>query len=403
MIPTDEEISKVQTNLSNMQTWNDRLYAYGNPKIINAFALLDQSDNQDRGLTDVLNLLDGAFWAIGGELGPIGAIGANVMCGLVAEWSNTAPPDMNNAFSSLLSRFEAASLDVDRQLAVYHEDPATYWDTTFTAHGETCTLGDLATIDFPSEADPGFYTLLDPAVFALDQTVWSILLNAFCYNVRWSPDVQITGDITSWLQMFYARNLSYWCAYYQHQDTGDCGDYTYWNVTEHNVSFGAGRYNDGHISEGACAYLFIDSTDGTVINSQGLYERAFVFNNLGLRTQSIYESMQPSPILEHLGTEGVTAAQAVGTTGWFRYMRAKKDGKPLLSDLEERVGIEGVKQLILDAVKEDPTLRSSFRTRPHQTMERVLGVIVPEFVEFNITVEGPRRHGLVIPLEDSDA
>ena len=382
---TDEEINKVKKNLENMQVFNDRLYAYGNPKILNAFALLDQSDDHDRGLEDVLNLLDGAFWAIGGELGPIGAIGANVFCGLVAGWSTDAPPDMSNTFSSLISRFETASLDVDRQLAVYHDDPASYWDTTFTAHNETCTLSSLATIDFPTEADPGFYTLLDPAVFALDQVIWSILLKAYCYNVRWEPDAQITSDITSWLQMFYGKNFSYWCSYYWHQDSGDCGDYSYWNVTEHNVSFGAGTYKDGHISDDACAYLFIDSTEGTVINANGLYERSYVFNDMGLNTQTVYEAYaspdsEPKP--------------------WFRYLRAKMTGKPVLSDLLCEIGIDGIKERVLAAVKDDPTLRSSFRSKPNQTLERVLNVVVPEFVEFKIIVEGPRRYGLVLPLEE---
>ena len=164
-MPTDDQIRKVKTNLTNMQQFNDKVYVYGNPKIANCYVLLSQSDSSDPGLNVVRDLLTGGFAAIGSMLGPVGAFGATVLCSIVDGWGSNPPPGMGGTFASLTSRFEEASKDVDEQLAIYHQDPASYWDTVFTYNGQTCTLGDLATIDFPAETDPNFETLLNPAVF----------------------------------------------------------------------------------------------------------------------------------------------------------------------------------------------------------------------------------------------
>jgi hypothetical protein len=383
-MPTDDQIRKVKTNLTNMQQFNDKMYVYGNPKIANCYVLLSQSDSSDPGLNVVKDLLTGGFVAIGSMLGPVGAFGATVLCSIVDGWGSIAPPDMSSTYASLTSRFEAASKDVDQQLAVYYQDPATYWDTVFTYNGQTCTLGDLATIDFPAETDPNFEILLDPAVFGVDQGIWKTNLVSYCYNVRWSPDVHLSShyDIVDWCQMFIGKHPSYQCDYYWHQDTGDCGDSSYNNVTEYNISFGAGRYHDGAIGDSACAYLFIDSTAGTTINANGLYTRNTVFTGLGIPTTSVYTS---------------TMEKAEKPS--FGYLRAVAEEKPTLSRLEAEVGMEGIKDLLREAVEKDPTLRSTLQTRPHQAIAEALGVAVPEVLDFTVIVEGPQRHGLVIPWD----
>ena len=381
-MPTEQEIRKVRTNLTNMQQFNDKVYVYGNPKIGNCYVLLSQSDSHDPGLNVVRDLLTGGFEAIGSMLGPVGAFGATVLCSIVDGWGSNAPPDMSSTFASLTSRFEAASKDVDQQLAIYYQDPASYWGTVFTYNGKSCTLSDLATIDFPAETDPNFEVLLNPAVFGVDQSIWKINLVSYCYNCSWSPPAHLNGktDMTSWCQMFYKKHPSYWCDYYWHQDSGDCGDSSYNNVTEHNISFGAGRYHDGAISDGACAYLFIDSTDGTVINAAGMYTRKEVFNSLGITRTSVYTSVsQPS----HSEVS-------------FNYRYSKNT----LSMMSKKVSVQGMKDMILKAAKEDPIIRANLQSRPQQTIREILGVDLPEVLEFHVVVENPRKFGLVIPEEE---
>ena len=69
--------------------------------------------------------------------------------------------------------------------------------------------------------------------------------------------------------------------------------------------------------------------------------------------------------------------------------------------LSERAGLRHVStgDLLREAVRKDPTLRSTLQTRPHQAIAEALGVKVPEVLDFTIIVEGPRKHGLVIPWD----
>jgi hypothetical protein len=71
--PTPDQIKKVQTNLTNMQAFNDQVYSFGLAKYLNAYALLSEHDDNDLGLAVGLNIIEGAFWAAGSVGGPIGS------------------------------------------------------------------------------------------------------------------------------------------------------------------------------------------------------------------------------------------------------------------------------------------------------------------------------------------
>lgn len=394
-MPTDADIEKVKTNLTNMQAFNDYQYTHGNPLIANAYALLSEA-NTDKGMGVIVNLMESSFWAISAvEGGPAGAFAANVFCGILNTWTSGSPPeDMGQTYADLIQRFEAANIDLDRQLAVYHSDPAAYWDTPFSYNGQNCTVGDLATIDFPTESDPEFFTLMDPCLFALDQYIWRFILTGGDYIIaKWEPDTTMlsTFDFTAWQDSFYGYHPSYWATCEYHPDSGDCGDSTCYYLTQYNLSTGAGQYHDGAIPDAACNYLFSDRAPGHPYSecTRGLFQRNDVFTTWGITTKTIYLPYgAPDP------KEGA---------GWFRYMRAKKEDKAVLSDLQAEIGMDGIKELLLRAVKEDPSLRAGLQTHPRETMEQIFDVIVPDFLVFDFVVEGPRRYGLVIPWEDSDA
>jgi hypothetical protein len=391
-MPTDADIQKVKNNLANMQAFNDYLYNYGNPLIANCYALLSEKDTSDKGVAVVINMMCSSFWAMAAiEAGPVGAISANTFCGILSAWANgSSPPDMSETFSTLILRFQAASVDLDQQLAVYRSDPATYWNQTFIYNGQTCTLGDLATIDFPAEGDPDFFTLMNPDLWALDQYIWKFVLTNGAYLIAdWEPAISMptSFDFTSWQYSFYGAHPSYWATCEYHQDTGSCGDSSCYYLTEYNLSTGAGTFGDGHIPDAACNYLFADRAPGQTYPecTRGLYPRLDVFTTWGLRVKQIWSAYQPAPSSEDA-----------------KYLRAKRDGKPVLSDLLAEIGAEGIKIRILDALKADPSLRASLRLHPRETMARVLGVAVPQSVEFTFVPEGPRQYALVLPWDPAE-
>ena len=291
--PTLENIEIVKTNLKNMQAFNDYIYNNGQAFFANCFLLLTSKDDSDPGLSVGLNLLEGSFAALGDVYGPLGVFAATIMCGEVDSWAESTPPQLNSVFASMLIRYEQSSFTFDSQVAVYISNPSSFWTKTFNWNGQSCVLGDLATFSFPDEKDPNFFTYAKLCLTALNQSIWQQVLKAKCVITWWAwiPDGQVdpqpkmiksNTNMVSWDQNFISNNPAYYCTWIWHQDTG-FADKDYWYTYEYNLGFGASVFHDGSISSDACKYLFIDSSDGVVINPNGLMPRKVVFEDWGIK------------------------------------------------------------------------------------------------------------------------
>jgi hypothetical protein len=300
-MPTDADILKVKTNIRNMINFNNYLYTQGNTKILNAYALLSLSDNKDLGAQIGLNLLCGAFWALGGPFGAVGAIGANFLAGLVGSYAISKPPSLQAQISSLLLRFQATSEQTNADLEILDADPASHWDTIYTGTVNTPfgsstasgSVSQLATIDFPAQTDPQFMDMIYTAQYALDQCVWAQLLKNFVIT-QYQPGLEYPCSSYSEAKMesnaagFYGVHHSYWnCWTYQHYVNRKGDDKSYYLQYQNNIGTGASMFSDGSLNDSACAYLFIDSFDNVVINANGLFHRNFVFTGLEGITHTI--------------------------------------------------------------------------------------------------------------------
>ena len=387
--PTQEQIQTVQTNLTNMQALNDYIYTHGLAKIQNAYLLLSEPDNNDPGLTVDLNILEGAFWAVGSLGGMIGNFAASFLSGMVSYWATSTPPDLNGQFASYVTRFEQTTLDVDTQLATYYQNVAAHWNDQFTYNGKTTTLADLSTASFPAETDPTFEQMAGVALFALDQTLWKqMLVNNYVitlWELSSGPTIMPGKEddpTISWAQDYYKSYPAYYETWSWHKSSG-CGDQTGWETTEYNIGTGASFFHDGSLNSDACQYLFIDSTPGTTINANGLFTRETVFTGLGLK-QKTY--------LVATGGGGATAEQlSVG------YLRAMKQGQTI-GQLIEREGRETVEGRLIHQAHQDSVFAHNLTYRPRQTLEEFLGVKIPDVVSVSVIVETPRTFGIVVPM-----
>jgi hypothetical protein len=389
--PTPAQIAQVQSNLQNMQALNDYVYNQGQSRVLNAYLLLSEQDNSDPGLVIGLNILEGAFWAVGSELGPIGNFLASFLSGMVSWWASNTPPSLNSTFASLLLRLQATSLAVDQQLATYYQNVAANWNVQFTYNGQTQTLSNLANITIPAETDPTFETLAAAALFALDQQIWKTVMLANFVITLWEmssgPDIMPGSQNdppVSWDEGFIAANPAYYDTWTWHNSSG-CGDTSGWDINEYNIGTGAGVFHDGSMSNDACAYLFIDSADGVVINPNGLFPRATVFNNLGIR-QTTY-------------TVATGGGGEVADKLSVSYLRAMKEGQTL-GLLIQREGREAVEKRIIEKAQQDSVFATDLAYRPRQTVEKFLGIRIPEVVSVNVVVETPRTFALVVPMRD---
>jgi hypothetical protein len=387
--PTPQQIATVKTNLHNMQHFND--YACDTAALVipNAYNLLSQPKS-DPGLAIGLDILSAAFSAIGSEGGPIGSFVATFLSGMVATWASNTPPNLTGQFASYTSRLAQAKIAVDEQLAGYKESIQTNWNTQFTFNGKTTTLSDLSTETFPSEGDTKFEDMASQAVLGIQQGLWKQLLATNFVITHWEQGQNITSGTqnappVAWVQGFYAAHPAYYETWDWHNSTG-CGDQNGWQMHQYNLGTGAGFASDGSISPAACQYLFKDSTPGTIINPHGLFERATVFNNLGINQ------------VTHIVTPGAALAAPKLSTG---YLRAMKEGQTL-GQLINQEGRASVEARIVKKAQQDSIFANDLTCRPRQTLEEFLGVKIPDVVSLGILVENPRTFGLVVPMPDNN-
>jgi hypothetical protein len=291
--PSKEDIEKVKTNINNMISFNKDLLEQANIKLESAYALLSQTDNTDLGLSIGINLLGGAFWALGSLLGPLGNIPANFLSGMVSQYATNTPPSLNGTFSSLLLRFQKTFNQLDADLADYYQDPVKNWDKTLSGSFNTPfdtinasgKLSDLAGIVFPVQTDPNYYIIQNGCIKGLDQTIWATLLSRFVIThyvesriSPWSSPCD-TNDIDN---KFLRANKSYYHVWRSEDNTDKHGKhYTTYYREEYNIGTGAGTFSDGALNDSACDYLF-HNYSSDIENDSGLFERIDVFTKLNI-------------------------------------------------------------------------------------------------------------------------
>lgn len=391
--PTPAQVQQVQTNLTNMQAFNDYVYNQGQSKVLNAYLRLSEQDNSDPGLAIGLNILEGAFWAVGSLGGPAGNFAASFLSGMLSWWATDSPPSLNTTFASMEVRLQQTSLALDQQLATYYQDVPGHWDTQFTYNGSTSTLSDFATVSFPAETDPSFETMAATSLVALDQSVWQSVLKSNYVVTYWEPDTTFTDNArqdsppVGWDESFIAANPAYYNTWNWHHGSG-CGDQSGWQVQQYNIGTGAGVFTDGSMSHAACDYLFIDSADGVVINQDGLYDRKTVFTGLGIKTAT---QIVPS------GGGGGPVGESLSTG----YLRAMVEGRTL-GKLVEREGRAAVERRVIEKAQNDPVFAQELRYRPRQTLEKFLDVRIPEPLSISVIIENGRTFGIVVPPAAGD-
>ena len=292
--PSTTDVANAQANLNNMIEFNTQFYSYGNSKILNAYALLQQTDNQDLGLQIGLNLLTSAMAALGGTVGFGGALAGNFIAAMVAEYATQTPISLSGEFADLISRFEATSLQCGSDLQNLYENTALMWNNTYsgqliTPFSTTTISGSVSQLAtpnmFPTPDDPMFNSLLESATYALDQSIWSVLLPRFVIT-QYQPSTEYPTseyteqDMENNATSFYSAHPAYYNTWVYESANKSKND-AYWQ-TESNLGTGCSMTNDGSLNNSACDYLFIDAYNGVIINENGLFDREFVFTSLNI-------------------------------------------------------------------------------------------------------------------------
>ena len=302
--PTDATIAIARMNLTNLQRFNDLFYTYTISKCANAFLLLGKNDDNDPGMNVGINLICGALIGVGGDFGVIGCVLANYFTGLISMYGTSKPFSLLQAFASYITRIQATSLQADRDMAVDYKYPSTNWYTVKTGTFDTpwgsktygCCLGQLAAVNLPAETDPMFSDMMAKALYNFDQMIWwTVIKQNFQINV-WNangPTYLVKKYGQDWINN-YCKELI--IKYPATNCTWTIGGLRLWGglgpkkdyyfVNESTLGSKPINNKDQPISDAAARYLFIDTIPGDIINTNGLFNRSFVFNDCGIRKQA---------------------------------------------------------------------------------------------------------------------
>jgi hypothetical protein len=201
--PTAQDIANAQANLNSMIVFNTQFYSLGQAKILNAYGLLNQTDNQDLGLQVGLNLLSSAMSEMKRTARCLHYLtkfstAGNFMASMVAQYATVTPSSLSVQFPDLISRFEQTSLQCSQDLQNLYQNTADCWNNTYsgqliTPFSTTTISGSVSDLAasglFPNSDDPLFAKLLSSATYALDQSVWSVLLPTFA-TAQYQPSNQ---------------------------------------------------------------------------------------------------------------------------------------------------------------------------------------------------------------------
>lgn len=415
--PTPDNIASVQQSLTNMLAFNKVTRTFAALHLPNAYNLLSQVDNQDVLAEIGLNMLEGAFWAVGSNFGMAGNFAASFLSGMAASWSSNPPPDLAGSYSDLDTAILQTSFAVDAQLGIYYRHTAEHWNDSFSYNNTTFTLAGIATQPFPAAGEKGYVTMETAASKGMDQSIWTYLLKAKFQITQWqSPnaifiDGQQNTPPTAWLTMFYQRNPAYFANYVWYSTTG-CGAKHGWNITEYSLGIAPTNGADNAITQAAASYLMTDFDPAKPSTTSGLFTREYVFINLGLKLEGWFQPNNPEVPGFAAKPEGQPFAQsgepAIASPASIppvpalsrAYLRAMKEGKTL-THLIATEGRQSVEARILAQAKIDPIFAADLKMRPRQTLEVFLGVLIAEPIKLSVIVEDSLTFGIVIPQQQS--
>ena len=379
--PTTEQLEIAKKNIKTMRDFNEYTFIHGTPYISNAFYLLTEPPN-DAGLTYVLDFFSLAFSTLASFAGPAAEFAAGFLEGMLSSWASDPPPSLNKQFADITTRFNKTSVEIDLTLAKVHdglEDPGTRqatWDSEYKLRGKSYKVSDLAASLLPDKDTAIFVDNAKKAEKEWDRRIWRLLLVA---NYRIPYRDRFRTDYTDknvppipWIKEQIGEYPYAYFSYFWHQGNG--GDCSLWIAVEYCLELNATGFRD--LSDDACAYLFIDSVPGTIINKDGLFTREEVVKFMGIK----------------IVTNDIERAKA--------YREAEKEGKTLLA-LYQAHGREAIERQVIEKVQTDPVFARKLTRDTKETLEAFFDIKIPEHVNLTVVIEDPMSFGLVIPAKAS--
>lgn len=292
-MPTQPQIDQVKKNVKNMIDLSNHVQQYLQPKVNEVYQYLSADAETDSGYGFVCALIETAF----GLAAAVEFPGAAVVGAFLPIFFSAASPqdvsrDLKIKFGAVWARLDKTFLDANDQLAKIHDDPAAYWDTTYTSpvNGSktlVSSLGD-AGVQMPGRASSPFQQITDLAInqFRLDLTR-SILPSLYYVYFSDYYSGYIDGDMEQFVKFASKYVASYPPYFFKQRRAFRMDGSKHINVIQY-YNFSLVK-TSGSIfsvpSKDLCNWLMKDDGYGNNTNpdGDGVATRAAVFFEWGLR------------------------------------------------------------------------------------------------------------------------
>lgn len=313
-MPTAEQLGRVKENVANMIDFTNHVHPFFSDKVNEVYLNLKSDQNTDQGQKFISTLLDSVFWSISA----LEFDGATVFASFLGTFFGAyvgpeTPPSLDKTFADVVERLDATIEQSLVDFAAIHDNPAAYWDKTYTnpLNNKTVpvsSLGDGATL-FPSKYTSLFQTMTDSTVFQFRHDLTRSVLPKVYYVYfsdwysnwnYWNKEefFKYASDyVTKWPAYFFKYRQAWKMKNGQHADV-----IQYFNFS---LVSEAGSINSVPSDE-LCKWLFQDDGYGHQTNADGVARRSDVFFSWGLR--EYYPNGKPFGIDGAVTTAGALAA-----------------------------------------------------------------------------------------------
>ena len=283
---TPEQLANAAANLTRMREWVTDLYPLCieyEDAVFHALASTKENESWTNFIVDI-------FFDIATLLAAAGAIASGgaaavpafaFLSAILHDWG-IGKDKPGNLLDDVFATFQFGH--VRMQLAIEQKlshlvDPANNysnltaaWTNPIEFNGATYTIGDLASSNFPGLGDD-YNALQTAAILSFQKALWNLVIMKCCsYYENYHTSVQIKKPMTLTQyaqQTFYPANKGVYLraqlTYYDDQINEF--ELIYWNL-----GIGGNPFPDE-----ASNILFYDDTPSHVINSDGLFNRSYVF------------------------------------------------------------------------------------------------------------------------------
>jgi hypothetical protein len=289
-MPTDEQLAQVKENVANMMDFTNHVHPFFSDKVNDVYLNLKSDQNTDPGQKFICTLFDSVFWSISA----LEFVGATVFASFLGTFFGAyvgpdAPPNLEKTLASVLERLDATISQALEDLALIYDNPAAYWDKTYTnpLNNKTTSVSSLGdgTSSFPAQHTELFQAITNSTVFQFRQDLTKSVLPSVYYvyysDYYSSWQYQTKEEFFQYASKYIAQYPAYFFKYRQvwKWRNGQRADviqyYNFSLVVEGSVVSVA--------SDDLCKWLFQDDGYGHQTNPDGVARRSDVFFGWGLR------------------------------------------------------------------------------------------------------------------------